>query len=157
MPKFSFGSQVQRPNTSKTNTNVPGPGTYPARTIVGSESVGKTMGSKFGSCLEQPHKAFVPGPGTYNGNYRTTRTSDPGWKIGTGTRYDRDNIMRRTCNYPPMNAYDPDYTKTIGSIPKWGFGSSTRGGLVEGKVVSPSMQTYNIPSKVVERSSWSMG
>jgi hypothetical protein len=26
--------------------NVPGPGAYPSRTIVGSESVGKTMGMK---------------------------------------------------------------------------------------------------------------
>lgn len=99
----------------------------------------------------------VPGPGAYNGNYKTTRTAEPGWRIGTGTRYDRENIMRRTCNFPPMNAYNPDYRKTQGSLPKWGFGSSVRGGLVDGKVVSPSMQTYNIPSKVVEKSSWSMG
>ena len=61
------------------------------------------MGTKFGSSLEQPGKAFVPGPGTYNGNYKSTRNMAPGWKIGTGTRYDRENIMRRTCNYPPMN------------------------------------------------------
>lgn len=65
--------------------------------------------------------------------------------------------MRRTCNFPPMNAYNPDYRKTQTSLPRWGFGSSMRGGLVEGKVVSPGMQTYNLPSKVVEGNQWSMG
>ena len=112
MPKFSFGSEKQRPNTSKTGLNVPGPGTYPSRTIVGSESVGKTMGVKVCPSFDKPGSNNVPGPGAYDGNYKTTRTTMPGWKIGTGTRYDRENIMRRTCNFPPMNAYDPDYRKT---------------------------------------------
>lgn len=46
MPKFSFGSSKQRPNTSKNSLISPGPGTYPTKTVVGSESVGKTMGVK---------------------------------------------------------------------------------------------------------------
>ena len=46
MPKFSFGSSKQRPNTSKNSLISPGPGTYPTKTCVGSESVGKTMGVK---------------------------------------------------------------------------------------------------------------
>jgi hypothetical protein len=29
--------------------------------------------------------------------------------------------------------------------------------LVEGKVVSPSMQSYNIPSRAIEGSTWCMG
>ena len=161
MPKFSFGSSKQRPNTSKNSLISPGPGTYPNKTIIGTESIGKSMGIKLsnqsaiGGDMEKQKQ--MPGPGAYSGDYRTTRTTMPNWRIGTGTRYDRDNIMRRTCNFPPMNAYNPDYRKTQTNLPKWGFGSSVRGNLVEGKVVSPSMQTYNLPSKVVEGSKWSMG
>jgi hypothetical protein len=38
-----------------------------------------------------------------------------------------------------MNNYDPNYEASIKTLPKWGFGSGQRGGLIEGKVVSPSM------------------
>lgn len=54
--------------------------------------------------------------------------------------------MRRTCDFPPPGSYAPDFKKTVNSDPSWGFGSGKRGGLVEGKVVSPGMQTYTIPS-----------
>jgi len=65
--------------------------------------------------------------------------------------------MRRTCNYPPPDSYNPIYQSTKEQSPNWGFGSSKRAGLTNGKVVSPSMQTYNIPSKAVEGSKWVMG
>lgn len=107
--------------------------------------------------FEKPGANKVPGPGAYNSDFKSTTKSEPTWKIGTSTRYDRDNIMRRTCNFPPMNSYDPNFQATVTSLPKWGFGSGQRGGLVDGKVVSPSMQTYNIPSKAVEGNAWCMG
>lgn len=107
--------------------------------------------------FEKPGANNNPGPGAYSTDYKATVNKEPTWRIGTSTRYDREKIMRRTCNYPPMNSYDPQYQATVTTLPKWGFGSSQRGGLVEGKVVSPSMQTYNIPSKAVEGSKWAMG
>ena len=64
--------------------------------------------------------------------------------------------MRRTCNWPPPNSYDPDYRNMKDARPKWGFGSSKRGGLTVGKSEAPGMQTYNLPSRAVENSSWSM-
>ena len=65
--------------------------------------------------------------------------------------------MRRTCNWPPPNSYDPKYTAQKEARPTWGFGTSKRGNLTTGKNCAPSMQAYNIPSKAVENSSWSMG
>ena len=59
--------------------------------------------------FEKPGANKVPGPGAYNTDYRPTVNKEPTWRIGTSTRYDRDNIMRRTCNFPPMNSYDPKY------------------------------------------------
>jgi len=37
--------------------------------------------------------------------------------------------MRRTCNFPPPDTYNPDYKTSIKKDPSWGFGSSTRGPL----------------------------
>jgi hypothetical protein len=103
--------------------SVPGPGTYPIKTLVGTESVGKTISMKLCPQFEKPGANKVPGPGAYNTDYKPTVNKEPTWKIGTSTRYDRDNITRRTCNFPPMNAYDPKFSSTVNSLPKWGFGS----------------------------------
>jgi hypothetical protein len=115
------------------------------------------MSMKLCPQFEKPGANKVPGPGAYSSDYTATVNKEPTWRIGTSTRYDREKIMRRTCNFPPMNSYDPKYQATVRTLPKWGFGSSKRGELVEGKVVSPSMQTYSIPSKAVEGNKWCMG
>lgn len=47
--------------------------------------------------------------------------------------------MRRTCNWPPPNSYDPDFKNMKDARPKWGFGSSKRGGLTVGKSEAPGM------------------
>ena len=136
---------------------VPGPGAYPVKSLVGTGSIGKTISMKLCPQFEKPGASKVPGPGAYDSDFKATKRGEPTWVIGTSTRYDRDNINLRTCNFPPMNSYDPKYNGNIKSLPKWGFGSGQRGGLVVGKVVSPSMQTYNIPSKAVEGNQWCMG
>lgn len=135
----------------------PGPGTYPIRTLVGTESVGKTMSQKLNPSFEKPGANKVPGPGAYSSDYKVSKSKDPQWRIGTSRRDDAENVMRRTCNYPPPDSYNPVYQSTKEKSPNWGFGSSKRGQLTNGKVVSPSMQTYNIPSRAVEGSKWVMG
>lgn len=74
--------------------------------------------------FEKPGASNVPGPGAYNSDFKPTINKEPSWRIGTSTRYDRDNIMRRTCNFPPMNSYDPKFEATAKKQPLWGFGSS---------------------------------
>ncbi len=89
--------------------SVPGPGTYAIRQMVGNETVGKTLSMKLCPGFEKPGANNFPGPGTYDGNFRTTKKSDPNWKIGSSTRDDKEKIMRRTCNFPPPDSYNPDY------------------------------------------------
>eukprot|EP00356_Strombidium_inclinatum_P017106 CAMPEP_0170483580 /NCGR_PEP_ID=MMETSP0208-20121228/3259_1 /TAXON_ID=197538 /ORGANISM="Strombidium inclinatum, Strain S3" /LENGTH=163 /DNA_ID=CAMNT_0010756693 /DNA_START=857 /DNA_END=1345 /DNA_ORIENTATION=- len=65
--------------------------------------------------------------------------------------------MRRTCNFPPPDSYEPQFASVKEKCPLWGFGTSKRKGLTVGKSVAPSMQSYNIPSKAVEGNKWIMG
>lgn len=90
--KFSFGSSKQRPLTSKAALAVPGPGTYPIKQIVGNETVGKSLGQKLNPAFQQPGANKTPGPGAYDGKYRTQKSSDPSWRIGTSRRDDQEKI-----------------------------------------------------------------
>ena len=110
--------------TQRNVLNVPGPGHYPMKSITGSETVGKTMGVKFKSALENPEALKVPGPGTYNALFYATKHSDPKWKIGTEMRIDQEMKMRQTQNFPPPNSYNPNYRTVTQNDPKWRFGSS---------------------------------
>lgn len=137
--------------------SVPGPGQYEIKQLVGNESVGKSLSMKLCPNFQKPGANNVPGPGAYTGKYDLVKSQEPGWKIGSSTRDDQEKIMRRTCNYPPPGGYDPIFESAKNKNPLWRFGSSKRGGLTDGKNCAPSMQSYNIPSKVVEGSKWSMG
>ena len=71
--KFSFGSEMQRPHTSKVGGS-PGPGAYAIKTLVGTESVGKTMSQKLCPSFEKPGSNKVPGPGSYTTNFKVARS-----------------------------------------------------------------------------------
>ena len=49
----------------------------------GDESVGKTLHAKLSPQFERPGANKVPGPGTYADMYRTSKKSEPSWRIGT--------------------------------------------------------------------------
>jgi hypothetical protein len=103
-----------------------------------------------------PGSNNVPGPGTYAIDLSPVKHKDPTWRIGTARR-DDIGASRRTQNVPPPNAYNPEWSMTRSQDPKWGFGSSARKPLTDGKVCSPSMQTYNIPSRAIEGRQQHMG
>ena len=66
-------------------------------------------------------------------------------------------MMRQTQNIPAPTAYNPNYSATRSTDPRWGFGTGQRKPLTDGKVCSPSMQSYNIPSKAIEGRQQHMG
>jgi len=68
--------------------SVPEAGKYPIQTMVGTESVGKTISMKLCPQFEKPGANKVPGPGAYNTDYKPTVNKEPTWRIGTSTRYD---------------------------------------------------------------------
>lgn len=157
-PKYSFsGKSAQRPQTTESFMKSPGPGAYPHKNLVADRKKGGVIGQKFVLKRDVPGSNNVPGPGSYEIDCNPIKLSNPTWRIGTSRRDDQERIARRTQQFPPPNAYDPQFGKLHSSEPKWGFGSSKRGPLTDGKVVSPSPQTYNIPSKAIEGRSQGFG
>ena len=75
------------------------------KTIVGSESQGKSLGKR----LPAPRTSNMvsPGPGTYDAKAEASLLSSPGWKIGTSTRNDTDKQKMRNSNFPPPDTYNP--------------------------------------------------
>lgn len=53
--------------------------------------------------------------------------------------------MRRTCDFPPPDKYNPAYKSVKIKEPSYVFGTSKRGKLTIGENCAPSMQAYNIP------------
>lgn len=153
--QYSFGGQSQRARIS--GTLAPGPGAYDIKQLVGNESPAKTLHSKLSPAFEKPGANKFPGPGSYAGRFDAGKAKDPQWRFGSSTRDDEMKTMRRVFNNPAPDAYDPRYKAGVNKDPIWAFGSSQRTGLQAGKTVSPGCQTYDIRSKAVEGSRWSMG
>lgn len=158
-PKFSFnGGGAQRPLTTESYMQSPGPGHYPSKALIsGGHKRGGVIGEKNKLKMHEPGSNNVPGPGAYQIDISPVKNKEPTWRIGTARRDEEDRIMRKTQNFPAPTAYNPNYGFSTGSEPKWGFGSSQRKPLQDGKVCSPSMQAYNIPSKAIEGRQQHMG
>eukprot|EP00352_Strombidinopsis_acuminata_P007641 CAMPEP_0176355204 /NCGR_PEP_ID=MMETSP0126-20121128/13135_1 /TAXON_ID=141414 ORGANISM="Strombidinopsis acuminatum, Strain SPMC142" /NCGR_SAMPLE_ID=MMETSP0126 /ASSEMBLY_ACC=CAM_ASM_000229 /LENGTH=75 /DNA_ID=CAMNT_0017707769 /DNA_START=721 /DNA_END=948 /DNA_ORIENTATION=+ len=73
---------------------VPGPGNYESKTIIGTETRGKTMGSKLQSAVTSNRQ--TPGPGTYSSHFNFSHKKAPTWLMGTSTRNDADKSKMRT-------------------------------------------------------------
>ncbi len=142
-PSFGFGTS-KRPATADSRL-VPGPGTYQSKTIIGTDSQGKSLGSKLKQ--QKTTDMFSPGPGTYNAKAEVTMMSSPGWKVGTSTRNDADRAKLRCSNFPPPDTYNPEFTRTRQSMPSWGFGSSVRKGEITTAKFTPAPGTYAIKGK----------
>lgn len=78
---YSFGTG-SRPATGQP-TLAPGPGHYPTKSIVGSESQGKTLGKRFKPKHEEPGSNLVPGPGTYGSDFSPIKHAQPKWRMGS--------------------------------------------------------------------------
>jgi hypothetical protein len=83
-PAAGFGCG-KRPCTTGTEY-VPGPGTYPVKSITGNETKGRSLAGK----IEQPKTTnmLAPGPGTYSARYNDA--TGAGTKFGSSTRDDID-------------------------------------------------------------------
>lgn len=135
---------------------IPGPGNYESRTIIGTGSQGKTMGSKLQSAVTSNRQ--TPGPGTYSSHFNFSHKKAPTWLMGTSTRNDADKSKMRTQNNPPPNNYNPDYVKTKTASATWSFGTGTRSKSTgKANLTSPAPGTYSTPSKAIEGPKFHMG
>lgn len=66
-PSFGFGTS-KRPATADAR-GVPGPGSYQHRSVMGTDTQGKSLACK----LAKPKTSdmLTPGPGTYNGKFES--------------------------------------------------------------------------------------
>lgn len=84
-PKWGFGSET-RSTGSKYNLQVPGPGNYQIKSLVGSEGKKITLHQKLKFSPEMKEHGSKPGPGAYDGNFKKVVKNDPAFKVGTSER-----------------------------------------------------------------------
>jgi hypothetical protein len=65
-PSFGFGTS-KRTLVSIEAMKVPGPGAYPIKSIVGTETQGRTLSKRLPEA--RTTNMFAPGPGTYNSRF----------------------------------------------------------------------------------------
>lgn len=134
---YGFGTS-RRPQSQQTKRQVPGPGHYPIKTSVGTESQGKSLAFR-----HNPGKTsneFNPGPGSYNSDYRSAVKSSPSFGMGTSKRQELGT--RSTRNNPPPGSHNPDYTISKQKQASWSFGSSVRQPLSGKNHGTPGAGTY---------------
>ena len=98
---------------------------------------------------------FAPGPGAYSISPEKTLKAAPSWKIGTASRDDRENAIKR-ANMPPPGTHNPNFDSVANKSAAWGFGTSTRPALAQTKN-TPGAGSYDLPSKMIEGPKFVMG
>ena len=136
---YGFGTS-RRPQSQQSKRQVPGPGHYPIKTLVGTESQGKSLA--FRHTPGRTTNEFNPGPGSYNQNYRSAVKSSPSFGMGTSKRQELGG--RATRNNPPPGSHNPDYRIGVKKQASWSFGSSVRQPLAK-DTGNPGAGTYSRP------------
>ena len=80
-PKYGMGGSKRRDESLEKSKEVPGPGQYTHKGLLGSASEGKSFGIK----LKSKEHSLNPGPGHYNASNVDLR-QNPQYKMGTGKR-----------------------------------------------------------------------
>lgn len=118
----------------------PGPGAYNLKTLVGTESQGRTLASKL-----SPSKTtndFNPGPGQYSPKFTQSIKTNPGWRIGTSVRGEEERDEKRK-NYPPPDSYNPNFNASRTKMASWSFGTGQRSDFAGGNK-NPGPNNYEV-------------
>jgi len=162
--------------------NTPGPGSYMTSNVDSTSKYTKSARFGFGSATREGlDKQLVPGPGAYNSK-KFTGTEGPAFTIvarrGQGVKADKPgpgahNLpdlcggmgpkysatpRRHEANKqlsPGPGAYNHEDKGLSESIPKWGFGTSTRPGLTN-VASTPGPGTYNAKEHIGKAPQYSM-
>lgn len=153
-PSYGFGAS-KRPQSQGGKAYVPGPGTYPVKSIIGTETQGKTLAGRYEQA--RTSNMMAPGPGTYEPNAKPALTASPSWKMGSSKRDDSDKLKMRTSNFPPPDSYNPNMTSIKERNASWSFGSGQRAKLASVGLTTPAPGTYNVPNRAIEGPKYPMG
>jgi hypothetical protein len=93
--------------------NVPGPGTYEIKQVVGNEGPKRSLAGRFKVDLTSKELAFKPGPGQYSPTANASLKSSPNYRIGSSLREKYYLADKFKHELPPPNIYDPDFKKVI--------------------------------------------
>ena len=137
-PAFGFGVS-SRPQTQGT---VPGPGTYKTSTSVDEGPKvafkGKIHATSYIGTEERRVRSN-PGPGTYNARFPG---KSPSCTMGASKRDDIDRYNARCANFPPPDAYKPNYKIAKVNRGSWSFGAGARPNLAELSLTTPAPNAY---------------
>jgi hypothetical protein len=106
---------------------VPGPGNYQLQPIIGKEGLKSSMHATIDWNPEKRENSYKPGPGNYSPDpIRVSKKKAPGWKMGSSSRDDPLEKMKKGLVSP--DKYNPDFNanSTMQLSSKWGFGSEPR-------------------------------
>jgi hypothetical protein len=149
-PRYGFGSGTR--DEMKTKLQVPGPGQYVAKSVIGTEGTKSSMHAKIEYKPIEKTSGDTPGPGNYSLSFKNKQAS-PAYKLGTQKR---DSGQSKTFQAPSPNKYLPNMTFTQSSAAKWGFGSGKRDEM-GAKSLSPGPGNYEIKSRFSEKPRFHVG
>jgi len=140
-PSWVIGTG-KRGNLNQTDKNNPGPGNYNISKGIGANAPKYSITGK-------GNYGYInngnPGPGQYNSDNFKTKTHNPAWKIGTGTR--EDNLKRVVREgFPGPGMYYVDKNGLKG--PHYKFGTEKRGFVQKSDTPGPGQ--YHIPCAIVD-------
>ncbi|CAI2373251.1 unnamed protein product [Moneuplotes crassus] len=164
LPSYSFGGSskiykkaVVHNMVEAPDNDIPGPGSYAPKGMLGKEGWKITMGIGNKKPVDHDHhsKKFVPGPGHYrtkdeispNGIYHTSQFKNikslP--YLGTGRRFkDSSNDVPPPGKYDPKQNYFIKSNKPINRL--YGFGKDSRKSMeIKGILANPGPGSYNLP------------
>lgn len=134
-PKYTFGRAIEH---IKTN-DVPGPGAYNSRSVMGSEGIKHTIHHKPPD-TDPKFGESSPGPAAY---ITIMRKSTPAFSIG----HSMLNKQSATIDNPGPNYYNPKVDCCRATSPNWKICKSSRD-IVFGKGDGPNPASYYIPGLI---------
>lgn len=132
-PKYTFGKSIEHIKTK----DIPGPGSYNSKSIVGTEGVRHTIYFK-PSDNDPKYGQSSPGPAAYNVQGRKT---SPSFSIG------RSRANKETKEGPGPSNYRPKVGCCHPSSPSWKICKSSRE-IIFGKNDTPDPGAYNLPGLI---------
>lgn len=150
-PTWKFGSST-RGNFQSTSNKVPGPGNYNILNKTGSEAPKYSLTARNYYGGGSANKAYVPGPGQYtNESNNTTNFKSPTWKIGSSTREDSLNKIKKEAIPGPGNYSNISEEKG----PKYSFGKEQR--VKSATSETPGPGNYKVPTSIFNVPTFTQG
>ncbi|CDW91133.1 UNKNOWN [Stylonychia lemnae] len=146
-PNFPTASREDL--VEKGKKDIPGPGYYEQKELIGNEGQQKSILGKSQNVSLAKDAPELPGPGQYYPDFNKTMKTIPTQSIGKAKRED---IMsqKQIEGKPDPGQYNPSVSFTKITSTAWGFGTQQRPLVLNKSNSIPGPDLYEIPSKAIE-------